>query len=122
MEIKLDDKDVKKAVDTQLRVSMMEALGKNPDALIKSIVNEALSVKKNSYDNKTVFQTSIDECIRDAGKEVFKAWVETKKQVIKDAIVARLNKEEGQFIETIADKLVNGMADSFYVSVYLKTE
>lgn len=120
MEINVSKKDIQQILDVQVKAAIMKGLGKNKDVVIAEIVNKALSQKKNNYDRTTIFEDAIDEMIRKAAKETLMIWLESKKEIIKQAIVKRLNKEESDFLESIADQIVNGLAKSFYVTCRLK--
>lgn len=122
MDLKIDQKEIAGFVDTQIRLAMMEALGKDPEKLIQAIVRESLGIKKNMYDSQTIFQTSIAEMISNAAREVFREWLETKKQVVRDAIIKRLKNEESVFFDTLADNIIKGLANSFYVTATLKVK
>jgi hypothetical protein len=122
IELKLDPKDVCRIIDSHVRKAIMEALGKDPESLIKAVVDSAMSAKSSSFSNKTLFIEASEQMIRDAAREVFKEWLSDKKVLIQNAISKRLKEENSAFIETIADKMVAGLASSFYVSCTLKCE
>jgi len=109
-------------VKTYIEKAIAEALGKNPEALVQAVVREAMSAKRNTYDRKTIFQSAIEEMIRQAAKEQFKLWLDTQKDKIKKALQERLAKEGDGFIAKVTDSIVTGLAESFYVSVHLKIE
>ena len=111
----------KEIISAHVAAAVMEALGKDPDALIKAVVDEAMRTKKNSYESDTIFLSGVKELIRQEANTVFKDWLEQKRPIIQKAILTRLKREEAGFINTVADKLVDGMASSFYVSVGLRT-
>jgi len=116
--VKLEEDMVK----TYIEKAIAEALGKNPEVLVQAVVKEAMSAKRNSYDHKTIFQSAVEGMIREAAKEQFKLWLETQKDKIKKALQDRLTKEGEGFIAKVVDSIVTGLAESFYVSVYLKIE
>jgi hypothetical protein len=122
MEIKIAEKEIKSLVDVEIGNAIAKALGESPDTLIKSVVNVAMSQKKSSYDNKTIFQAAVETMIEDKAREVFKAWLKKKEGLIKKALEARLRKEGSEFIESIADQVVSGLSKSFYVMCSLKVE
>jgi hypothetical protein len=122
MEIKIAEKEIKSLVDVEIGNAIAKALGESPDTLIKSVVNVAMSQKKSSYDNKTIFQAAVETMIEDKAREVFKAWLKKKEGLIKKALEARLRKEGSEFIESIADQVVSGLSKSFYVRCSLKVE
>lgn len=105
-----------------IRTAIAEKLGKNPEVLIKAVVDAALCQKKDSYSRETLFQVMVNSMIREEATTVFKEWLAEQRPLIREAVLARLRGEKGKFIETVADKLVEGMASSFYVSVYLKCQ
>jgi hypothetical protein len=110
MEIKIAEKEIKSLVDVEIGNAIAKALGESPDTLIKSVVNVAMSQKKSSYDNKTIFQAAVETMIEDKAREVFKAWLKKKEGLIKKALEARLRKEGSEFIESIADQVVSGLS------------
>jgi len=118
MTVKIDP-DV---VAAHIRAAVAKALGENPDALVKAVVDEAMKVKQNSYDKKTVFQTGVENMIREVASKVFREWLDTKRGDIRKAIAARLKAGGDAFVTQAADKLVAALSDNFYVSISLKVE
>jgi hypothetical protein len=121
LEFKIDDKEIKHLVDVEIGNSIAKALGDDPGALIKSFVKIAMTQKSSSYDRKTLFQEAVERMIRTKAREVFSEWLKEKEGLIKSAIEARLNKEGGEFIESLADQIVSGLSKSFYVSCNLSS-
>lgn len=122
MEINLSKDELQKLIDVKIKASIMEALGKDPDKVIETVVTQALSEKKDSWSRETKFQSAINEMIREVAKDTFSEWIESKKDVVRKAILKRVNKEEGQLFEDLAQQLVEGLSKSFYVSCTLKVE
>jgi hypothetical protein len=113
---------VKKSVETTVRVQIAEALSANPEALVRAVVDEAMSEKQNSYSRQTKFHYAVSEMIRQAAKEEFKVWLDEHKALIRKAIQKRMKEEGSAFINTVADKIVEGVGSSFYVNARLKVE
>ena len=112
---------VRQSVETTVRVQIAEALSRDPAALIRAVVDEAMSEKKG-YSRETVFQAAVNKMIREAAQEEFKLWLDEKRPLIRKAIQARMKKEGGGFIEDVADRIVDGMSKSFYATIRLKVE
>lgn len=113
---------VSKVVETTVRAAIAESLSKNPADLVEKIVNIAMAEKQNSYDRTTIFRHAVNEMIRNAAKEEFKFWLEDNRVLIRQAIQKRMKDQGGKFVETVAKKLVDGMASNFYATVRLKVE
>ena len=114
---------VKDIIDVKMREAMVEALGKDPEALVTAVVKSALEKKESSYGRgKTVFQEAIDKMIQEEARAVFQKWLSAKKPLIKKAILKRLKDTEAGFVDTVAEKLVDTLGSKFYVSVHLKVE
>ena len=60
--------------------------------------------------------------IRDAAKETFAKWLKDQKVLIQAAVIKRLRAEEAGFVAAVAEKLTDGLASGFYVTVSLKVE
>ena len=114
------DKAVEETVEGEIRAAIAKALGKNPEALVRQVVDLAMTQKKNSYDKTTIFQAAVNEMIRRAAKEELKAWLEEKSGEIRAALAARLNEDEGVFVNTVAKNVCDGLASSFYVRAELR--
>ena len=60
--------------------------------------------------------------IREAWQEEMKAHIERLKPQIKKALANRIREEGGSFVNTVADKIVEGIGEGFYVNIRLKVE
>jgi hypothetical protein len=111
------ERDIKegamKSVDTIIRTHIAEALGKDPEALIAVVVKEAMAATPNSHTRQTNFQIAVNKMIREAAQEEFQLWLDNRRPLIREAIQARMTREGQGFVEMVADKVVNGMAQSF---------
>ena len=118
LNVKLDNN----IVETYIRKAIAEALSKDPSELVKIVVDEAMNAKSNSYSRKSLFQESVENMIRNTAKEYFKEWLNQHKILIKDAIDKRLSKEKSDFVESIANQIINGLSKSFYVTANLRID
>lgn len=123
IDTKAIEKQVAAEVNDHIRSAVAGALSKEPGALVQAVVTAAMSEKDGySARGETVFQKAVNEMIRKAAKEEFGAWLDENRDKIRAAIRKRMKASGGPFIDTVADKLVEGMASGFYVSVQLKVE
>lgn len=111
--------DVSEIVKARIEVALAEALSQDPTKLVEAVVKTALSQKKDSWSSETLLQATIKTMIQEAAHDAFKKWVEENKPKIENAVKKRLAKENDDFISTLAEKLVTGMAQSFYVDCRL---
>lgn len=118
--VKMSPDELKLLVDTEIRKSIALALGENAEGLIKAVVAAAMTAKPDSYSRETIFQKRINEMIRDAATEEFKAWLDRNKKVIKKAVRERLEAERGA-LDGVADKVIDALASSFVISVGLRS-
>jgi len=105
-------------IDTQVRLAVAEALGKDPRALIEAVVKVAVGAKVNSYDRETIFQRAVGEMIQGVAKEVFGEWIAENREAVKAAVVKQMRLKSG-LAESIAQRVAEGFAKSLYVSVSL---
>jgi hypothetical protein len=55
--------------------------------------------------------------IQGAASEAFKEWLATNKRQIKKAVAERIKAEEGPFLKSVADRIVEGMGTSLSLRV-----
>jgi len=122
MKLSIAETEVKEAIDAQVKTIIAKALKRNGRELIETVVAHALSEKKNSYDRETVFGAAVNQMIRTAAKESMDEWIAEQKHAIRAAVTNRLKKEKRGFVEAVADKIITGLAENFYVSCNLKVE
>ena len=118
----LDDagrRAVEKAVTGSIEAAIAKALTEDPTALVEKVCEMALSIPDSSYTKESVFAKAVQEMIRTAAKETFAEWLEEHKEMIRTAVRARLDKQAGGFLDTVAERLTSGLAKSFYVSCHL---
>jgi hypothetical protein len=103
-------------IDAQVKAAVATALNKDPEALVRAVVEAAMNAKKNSYDRETVWQEQINEMIRAVAREEFKAWLETQRAPIAKMIREKLGKSSKELIDKMAAKMVDGFTN-IYVSL-----
>ncbi len=121
LKVQIPENMIQKLVTQELRMAVVKALGKDPEAMVKLVVDAAMSAKAG-YGGQTYFEAEVNKMIRDAAREVFRGWLDEHKHLLREALSQRLNRDGGKFIETVADKIIDGLASSFDVSCYLKIE
>ena len=109
-------------VTAYIQTAMVTALGKDPEALVRAVVDAAMTVKRNYGEHKTVFQEAMDMMIREVARDAFKEWLEGKKTIIRQAIENRLKEGGDKFVADVSEKLVAALSENFYVHVSLKVE
>lgn len=118
--IKIDEGLVSKIISKEVKKKIAVALADKP-GLIEKVVNEMLSYRANSYD-PPLWNAMLQKMVSAVAKIVFKDWVESQEDKIKLAIEKRLKKEPQAFVDKIANQIVDGLAENFYVSCNLKLE
>ncbi|HEY3314317.1 MAG TPA: hypothetical protein VGL40_03410 [Bacillota bacterium] len=104
-------------IKTQIQAAIMQELGKDPQGTIRAVVDAALQAKQNSYDRETIFHRQVRDMIQGAASEAFKEWLATNKRQIKKAVAERIKAEEGPFLKSVADRIVEGMGTSLSLRV-----
>jgi hypothetical protein len=122
MEVKVERKDIQAIIDTNIKLAVAKALTEDTDAVIEKIVNAALNEKSNSYSRESKLEAAIKKMIQEAAQASMDEWMKKQKPKIQKAVTNRITQEGGAFVDTIADKLVSGMASSFYVNASLRIE
>jgi hypothetical protein len=122
--VKLEPKQIQNAVDLSIREAVAEVLGKDPDALVKAVVDAALK-PRDSYGRpatgKTPFETAVDRMIHDEATEAVKELVDANRLRIRETIKARVAEQwdldtiGGDFADSLIDALKSGV--SVYGSV-----
>lgn len=99
------EKAVAAIVEAKIRESVASALNKDTGALVESIVELALTEKRHSYDQATIFQTHVNKKIREAAHDAMVEWLDEQRPAIRDAVRKRLSKNGAKLITELADKL-----------------
>jgi predicted HNH restriction endonuclease len=119
--VTLDDKTVNELVEKQIRLAIGQSLAGSAEQIIEKVVGMALNAKESSYSSETFLMKAVNTMIQETAKSAFTEFVQSKKDTIKTAVIKRLKNEE-QFIDTLAEKIVSGLAGSFYVDCKMKIE
>jgi hypothetical protein len=104
--VKLDQAQVKEAVDASVRMAVTEALGRNSDALVKAVVDAALNEQtSNGYNRTTAFRAALDRTIRDEAQRAVDALLEAERPRIHAVLRERITAERlvERFIDTILE-------------------
>lgn len=119
--VKLEPKQVEGAVDIAVRSALAEVLGRDPDALVKAVVNGALSEPStNGYGRRgTLFAQAIDRLVQEEATSAVKDILETQRPRVRAILVERLTREldPQKLAGSYADALIAAMSSSLYVSV-----
>ena len=106
----------KDVIDAQVRAAVATALNKDPEALVRAVVEAAMAAKKNSYDRETIWQEQVNEMIREVAREQFKEWLVEQKPAVSKMIREKLGKSSKDLIDKIAAKMVDGFSN-VYLSI-----
>lgn len=120
MDLKIEDKMVAPIIEAHVEAAVMEALQRNPEALIREFVKRALTAPKDSYGRETVFSAAVQAMIQKAALDSFTRWLEEYRPKIEAAITKRLRADKGKFVEQLADTMVAGLTTNFKVWCQLK--
>ena len=105
-------------IDAQVRSAVAQALGKNPDVLVRAIVDRAIEKKQDGYSRTTIFQDELDEMIRAVAKESLAEWLEELRPEIRKQVRATLDKRKKEQVAKMADRLLDSLSNaSFYVNI-----
>lgn len=103
-------------IDAQVKAAVAIALGKDPEALVRAVVESAMSAKKNSYDRETVWQDEVNKMIREVATEQFRAWLVEQKPAIAKLIRTKLAKDTKDLLDKVTTKMAEGFSN-LYLSV-----
>ena len=106
----------KEIIDAQVRAAIAKALSADPEKLVKAVIDSAMDVRSRPYDKTSIFQDGINNVIRQAATEVFKEFVESIRDKIRDRLIEKLKAQPDEFAEKITDSVILGLSKSFHVS------
>lgn len=111
----------KDVIDAHIKAAMLDVLSKDDrgERLIEAVVQQAMTEKKERYHDKTILDAQLNQAIREAAMETFKAWIENQKEKISKAIEKRLKRSGDGMIKKIVDQIIKGFGSDLYVKVSL---
>ena len=109
-------------VNAHIQAAVTEALGRNPEVLVKAVVRAAMAQRKQHYNSKSIFEEQVSAMIRKTASEEFQKFLDEKRPAIADQIRAKFDGNAEKLVDTIAEKLVGHLGGSFCVQVYLKDQ
>lgn len=95
-------------IEDLVRAAVVRELGGQRE-LIEGIVNAALTMKKDNYSNKTLFQETVTTMIQKVAKEAVNEWVDSNRDRIKEAFKKHLSSRDGLAMKKLVDGLVDGV-------------
>ena len=113
----------REVIDAHVKAAVMSALNKDPEALIRAVVNAAMNQKdRNSYSQNTIWDDQVNAMIREVAKATFDEWLNEMKPTIAKEVRARLAGKNGRkTIDDIVEKMSTALA-GFQVSIFLPRE
>jgi hypothetical protein len=97
-------------IKAQVQSAVVQALSKDPEALIASVVGYALAQKANSYDRETILDRLLREMIHAEVKAAFALWIEEQRPAIRAQMVTALGKRKEAQVKTMADRILDSLA------------
>jgi hypothetical protein len=107
-------------VQASVKAAVVQALGKDPEALVRAVVDAAMHEKTNSYDRTTIWDSKVNAAIRDVAAEAFKEWLDEQRPMIRAAVRARLGESRTKLVDDFASKLVDGLISTIGVSFHFR--
>lgn len=92
---------------------------KDRDKLIKSVVEHAMSAKKDSYsDTPTFFQQAVNNMIVEEATKIFREWLDNNREVLTKALFTYLNAEKQKRMAQFCKNLIDNI-NKYQISVNL---
>ncbi len=120
MEVKVSKSDVQSIIDTHIQRAVVDGLSNSKGDVLETLVTAALTAKSGSYNRDTILAAEAKKMITAAAREALAEWLDTQREVIKEAVTKKMNATEAGFVDGIADRIVDSMSNNFYVSATLK--
>ena len=98
-------KELQEAVQPILNAAVLNALG-DPVKMLQAIIDQALAEKDSYHSKDTMLIKATKVAIQKAAIEVAHQWVQDKMLLIREAVLARLNAEDGKVMAAIVDGFV----------------
>ncbi len=80
-------------IKAHVQAAVASVLTKDPEALVKAVVDAAMTERVNSYDRTTIWEKKVNEKIRKVADGIFEAWLEEQKPAIEKAVRSQLAKK-----------------------------
>lgn len=97
-------------IDAQVRAAVAAALGRDPEKLIAAVVNSAMQARGSHYDTgKTLFQTAVENEIREVAQQEFKKFLEEQRPAIAKQIREKLGGNAKGLVDKLAEKCADGV-------------
>lgn len=109
----------KDIIHAQVQSAVVQALNKDPEALVRAVVEAAMQEKPRdsySYDKATIWQKMVNEEIRKVATEQFKIWLEQQKPVIAKQIQEFMGKSTKGMVQKIAEKMADSL-NNFSINI-----
>jgi predicted component of type VI protein secretion system len=114
----------KEVIDAHVKAAVVAALNKDPEALVKAVVNAAMNQKdRNSYSSDgSIWDQQVNAMIREVAKATFDEWLAEMKPMIAREVRQRLAGKNGKkTIDDIVEKLSTALG-GFQVSICIPRE
>jgi hypothetical protein len=107
---KVEIKIPEQLIDDLVRAEMVSHLSNAPQ-IVEKVVKAAMEAKTNSYDRETVFHKMVSKMIREEACDVFKAWVDENRPLIKEAMLRHLNNNRQRRLRQLVEAMAKGMSN-----------
>lgn len=113
----------KEIIDAHVKAAVASALNKDPEALVRAVVNAAMSAKdRNNYSSNSIWDDQVSAMIREVAKATFDEWLNEMKPTIAKEVRARLAGKNGRkTIDDIVEKLSTALT-GFTVGIHIPRE
>lgn len=116
------DRAVAEVVDARIRQGVTEALGKDPETMVRAVVDAALSEKPGSYGRETFLQAAVKDLIQKAAQDSLRQWVVENQELIRARVAERIAGKKADLPDRIADSVIEALQKSVTVAVSMKVD
>lgn len=110
----------KEIIDAHVKAAVASVLNKDPEALIRAVVQAAMAEKdRNNYSSTSIWDQQVNAMIRETAKATFNEWLDEQKPVIAKLVRAKLTEKNGKkTVDDIVEKLTAALG-RFQVTVHV---
>jgi len=116
LSIRLAPDQLKSIVEQSVREHLVATLSKDPDAIVKAIVNAALKPEPGSYRSRSLFAGELDDQIRELAKQIVTEILASERPRIEAELRRRITAD---LLTEAALKQTIDQMGSLYISIGL---
>lgn len=96
-------------ITAQVKAAVASVLNKDPERLVRAVVDAAMAQKKDHYDKRSLWEEELNTMIRAVAREEFVAFLAEQRPGIAKLVREKLGGSKSKILDDLVGRVVDGV-------------